>query len=812
MTTVRFVGELPLWVGLILSLLVCGLSWRYYRRESFDLPRRLRWLLPLLRSLAFFLGIMVLTQPVLHHRKVIGELGRVQIYVDASQSMGLRDSHMPVDRKLLIARQQGWISQAEIDSGHESVAAAQALFDETTRWRRAERSLLQTANPLFEDLKQHHNVEVLALHNQQAVELLTSLNPAGPATDLGRMSDAPTTDLTSGISSSQTSVPLTESGPERAIGAAPAASGKLQAAIVLLTDGQHNSGPSPLQTARVLGSQGVAFFPVSLGADQPPPDLAVTGLEHPQQVYRKDRVRGVVLVRDQMPAGVPFVVEISHDGSVLWQKQLLTEESGERRVDFELSVEGIVDKLGGQLQSGVTQHTIPLALTAAITPLQGESEAGNNQQIMRLAAVMQSNRMLILDGRPRWETRYLRNAFERDSQWDVTAVIAGIGTDHAAMPRGTQQDQFPETREGLFEYDLILFGEIARDLFADHELQWIREFVEIRGGGIVFVDGHRGTLQQFTEKDLQPLIPVRWGSTLPATQPTSLQLTDKGSREPALAFELDTQANRRFWTELPAPHSINRVEILPGTEVLVEAMLDGQPVPAIVTRNYGAGHVLFFAFDETWRWRYKVADTYHQRLWNQLARYVMPRAFSASDEFVAVDTGPVSYGDQSAVDVRVRLRGLDGRPQSDATVDALIWKDGRVVGTTSLTADGEQPGIYRGNTGALADGQYEVSVQASGFSPDALKARGQFVVRPPESAELAETACNETLLKQLAAESGGVYLREEQLGQLPALLSPLSNGRVVESDTLLWQTYWWFAGIVVLLSVEWFLRKRAGLL
>ena len=77
MTTVRFVGELPLWVGLILSLLVCGLSWRYYRRESFDLPRRLRWLLPLLRSLAFFLGIMVLTQPVLHHRKVIGDNGHV---------------------------------------------------------------------------------------------------------------------------------------------------------------------------------------------------------------------------------------------------------------------------------------------------------------------------------------------------------------------------------------------------------------------------------------------------------------------------------------------------------------------------------------------------------------------------------------------------------------------------------------------------------------------------------------------------------------------------------------------------------------
>ena len=76
-----------------------------------------------------------------------------------------------------------------------------------------------------------------------------------------------------------------------------------------------------------------------------------------------------------------------------------------------------------------------------------------------------------------------------------------------------------------------------------------------------------------------------------------------------------------------------------------------------------------------------------------------------------------------------------------------------------------------------------MSVRASGFSQEALKARGQFVVLPPESGELENTACNEPLLKQMASESGGVYLREEQLGQLSALLSPLSSGRVVPSST-----------------------------
>ena len=73
-------------------------------------------------------------------------------------------------------------------------------------------------------------------------------------------------------------------------------------------------------------------------------------------------------------------------------------------------------------------------------------------------------------------------------------------------------------------------------------------------------------------------------------------------------------------------------------------------------------------------------------------------------------------------------------------------------------------------------------------------------------------APNEALLKQIAEASSGLFLREEDAAMLPELLDPLSSGRVVESDTLLWQSYWWFAAIILLLTVEWALRKRSGLL
>ncbi|MEZ6123292.1 MAG: hypothetical protein R3C49_08980 [Planctomycetaceae bacterium] len=916
MTRLKFVGDLPLWLGLLLATLTAVLAWRYYRRESFDLSDRLRWVLPTLRSLAFFLGIMVFTGPVLHHRQTIGEPGNVRIYVDASQSMGMLDRHLSVGRKLLIAEQQGWLEVGRVDtsalqaaekltesrqaalellrtdppvetalltardslkaaleaaapfvagdqlnpvletltatnissetlpdaashlqqianssqqieqqlqaafessvrqqveSGDSSIQSALALFDETPRWRRAERSLLVTAVPLFETLRQHHNVDVLALENDQAVEMLSGRSMDETPDSLQPEPIGPLTDLASALSGGTSSEPVSDDAEAVPADTVEGGNGN-RTAIVLISDGQHNFGSSPLQAARILGGQGIPVHTVVLGANRQAPDLAVTGLEHPDVVFQKDRIRGTMIVRDRMPVGQPLVAEIQSGDDIVWSQHLVTDGSGERRIDFEFPIEEIVERLGTDFSTDIQQHAVPLTLTASVAPLQEEAETDNNAQSLRFAAITESHRLLVLDGRSRWETRYLRNAFDRDTQWDINVVMAGPGTDDDTLPRGNQVGMFPETREALFDYDLIVIGEILPSLFHDHEFEWIREFAELRGGGVIFIDGQREHLHQLTDADLSPLLPVEFTGDRLTSAPAVLQLTESGSRQTALSFEADVQANRRFWTELPVPHRMTAAKTLPGAEVLVEALVDGNPVPALVTRTYGAGRIIYMAFDETWRWRYQAADTYHQRFWNQLAGFTMPRPFAASDDYLSIDTGPVTYRSGDSADVRIQLKDLDGRPAVDVSADALLWKDGRLVGTSSLTADGSVPGLYRGNTGMLEAGDYEVSIRAAGFSDSVLKARGRFTVQPPDSLELAETSSNESLLKQMADASGGTFLREEQTAQLADILSPLSSGRIVPSDTPLWQSYWCFVPIIILLTLEWMLRKRAGLL
>ena len=935
MTSIRFLGDIPFWVGVPLALAAALAVWFYYRRERHDLPPRLRVWLPLLRAAAVALTLLVLTGPVLHHRRVEGQLGRVVVFVDTSLSMGVHDPQMPEARKLLLAERQGLLPEGSVDatlytaatrlaavrrqlteslrgdsvdadtakrcrdalareatsvgdtldaydwtslpappgqdppwkdlatrfrsevrepadallakpldqiaarqavlaelldlvgtveryqneilaafdaygrqlvgSGDSSVASAVAHIDGSTRWQKAENCLLDPDDGLLSQLANTHDVEIVALAGDEGQTLWSRLREDSVPANLGAEPNGPWTDLGSAIAGRMTE------GKKDADGNAPTPT-ESRTAAVLLTDGRHNRGASPVVAGRVLGSQGIPLHAVGFGATREAPDLALLDVEHPPLVFQKDRVRGTLVMKDQMPPGQSFVAQIEGDGEILWQQQLTTQDVRLRRIEFDLSLDELVEQQKAALDPKVKHHALPVVLTATLAPLEGETELANNAAEFRLAAITQSYRILLIDGRSRWETRYLRNVFERDDQWHIDTILVGPATEQAALPRGEGPDRFPADRGALYQYDVIVFGDVPADVFNENELEWIRDFVELRGGGLVFLDGSRGNLDLADTNPLAPLLPVKRLNAPLSSEISGLQLTTSGEKRNALMLASSREANARLWKELPFPRTIVSVEALADAETLVEAVAGTRVVPVMVTRAFGAGRVFYAAADETWRWRYKAADTYHQRFWNQLIQWIMPRPYAVSDDYVSIDTGPPTYAAGDEVDIRVGLRTADGRPATDATVDALVWQDGQIVSTVSLAPDENGTGVYRGRTGQLPEGHYEVSVRASGYSLDALRARSGFVVEPPENRELELTACNDELLEEMARSSGGRFLREEEVGGLIDLLRPLSSGRVVESDTLLWQSYWWFAAIVLLLSIEWLLRKRAGVL
>jgi hypothetical protein len=440
----------------------------------------------------------------------------------------------------------------------------------------------------------------------------------------------------------------------------------------------------------------------------------------------------------------------------------------------------------------------------------------------------------MVDGRSRWESRYLKNAFERDPFWEIVPVIAESDDILATGPRfpiGENQPQFPIDRDELMKFDLVILGDFPLDLLSNEQQQWLVDFVAESGGGLVIVDGQRDEWAKADRTIVGQLLPVERlavdrakskSAVEESAKPTSLAFVDLTSIGRSLAAldirESELVDSVESWKALPRLQWYAPTRSRFGTEVLAtlknqsDTSTEEALNPFLATRLNGAGRVLYSASDETWRWRYKVADQVHQRFWNQMARWVMRTPYLAESEFVSLDAGRMNYQEGEPIEIRSRLRKNGTTPLKDAEVQAIISRDGLPPIVINLTPNQELPGIYNGTATNLPAGNYRVKVFANGVPREMLDIETEFNVSAKPSVELNEKSADVVSLKRLAESTGGKYLSESELPNLIDLLQPYSQGKIIETETMLWQSYYWFVPVVILLAIEWLLRKRLGLI
>lgn len=690
-----------------------------------------------------------------------------------------------------------------VASNNPEVRSALEKFDSIPRWQRMQTILLEREKPLLKELASQHDVELVALTEDKPETLWKSR--AGRKTKAGKIPASITT--TPSIRFTDLSRTM-KGGDESAEDGDETDATRHRMAVLLISDGRHNDGESPLELAKILGNRGVKVFTVGMGGSRLPEDLAVAEVEGPKSVFFKDRVKGKIMFKDDMPAGMPFVLKIVCNGQTLWNKDLTTQGSHLRSIEYDFPVEELVKKMHERDHKSLTRISTALNMSAEISEVEGDREPKNNKMPLRILAVIQRRKMLIVEGRPRWEWRYVRNMFERDEQWEVNSVLS----DGIKLNRGDGPELFPDSRDALFAYDLIIFGELPSRMFTEKELEWLCDFVGDRAGGLIVIDGRRSKLSSYANRAIGPLFPVKWLEKGRYVNPSALRLTPQGEAVAALDLATEGKPNASVWTSLPLPHWIASVQALAGTETLAECDVGDMKAPALVLRRFGSGKVLYTSFDESWRWRYKVADKYHQRYWHQLALWMTEEPFAVRDERVSLDAGATTYSSGESAEIRVRIRDENGKPVVRAQACALLLRNGKRTATLPLVADETGGGVFRARTGDLEDGEYEVRVEVKGIPDEDIKACADFVVKARESGELTELSCNESLLRQIASNAKGLFFREENLDMIIERLKPLSHGKIVESDTMLWQSYWWFVPVVLLLALELVLRKRAGML
>jgi hypothetical protein len=124
-------------------------------------------------------------------------------------------------------------------------------------------------------------------------------------------------------------------------------------------------------------------------------------------------------------------------------------------------------------------------------------------------------------------------------------------------------------------------------------------------------------------------------------------------------------------------------------------------------------------------------------------------------------------------------------------------------------------GQYQGAFESLREGEYKftatVTVNGAAIGND----QGTFSVGS-QNAEFLETRMNKPLLQQIAAQTGGRYYESNNLGSLDHDVTAMPNFKSHDvsksAEIEIWNSRWMLALVIIVFALEWFLRKRNGML
>src|SRR5207247_1825784 len=168
--------------------------------------------------------------------------------------------------------------------------------------------------------------------------------------------------------------------------------------VVLISDGDWNEGPPPVQAATKLRLKGVPVYSVPVGSTARLPDIELVNLGAPTFGVAGKAVR------------IPFTIESTLPREYLTTVTLKTSDGDEVTEEVRIAAMG---RTNGSLL-WKPKKTGDVTLTLDVPKHPDETLADNNRLTAPIAIREEKLRVLVVESSPRWEYRYLRNALSRD--------------------------------------------------------------------------------------------------------------------------------------------------------------------------------------------------------------------------------------------------------------------------------------------------------------------------------------------------------------------------------------------------------------
>lgn len=586
-------------------------------------------------------------------------------------------------------------------------------------------------------------------------------------------------------------------------------SGKRVAGVILMGDGAQQASPprdrvSPQDAARQLADQGVPLYAIPFGQARglgQTADIVLDQLRANQQVFVKNRLSVAAEARVEGFANRNIPIQMLFETApgkmeVVAGSQISALQDGQR-LPIELEY---VPQSPGEYK---------VTLKAVAQP--GERLTTNNELSTFVTVLKGGLNVLYVEGALRYEQKFLRRSL--DASPDIKVDYLRID---ARRPETRPPDLLERFKPG--KYDVYMVGDLDASAFRGEELAELAKAIEA-GAGFIMLGGFHsfgaGNYGQTPLADVLPITierlerqnfdePIR--DDLHIAGPLMMRPTKIGATQSLMSLA-DASNNVSAWMKLPPLEGANRFRgKKPAANVLAE---NEQGQPLMVAKDFGRGRVIACGVDSTWRWWMGGHEAEHKRFWRQTVLWLARKDESQEGNvWVHLDNRRVAPG--MPLEFTVGANDPAGQPINDARYEiAVLHPDGT---KTPLQARRQGERNLVTFLGAETAGDYTITVKGTRGAETIGAAQARFLVFEQDR-ELDNPAADRGAMESLAAITGGKAVPPEQLPALVAQIQKESQKLLIQTQkkTTPWDTWRFFLFFVFLLVLEWYLRKKWGM-
>jgi hypothetical protein len=403
-------------------------------------------------------------------------------------------------------------------------------------------------------------------------------------------------------------------------------------------------------------------------------------------------------------------------------------------------------------------HAGPNIVEIEASPLQGELTPVNNRAVVSIDGVRDKLRVLLVSGEPHAGERTWRNLLKSDASVDLVhfTILRPPEKQDGTPINELSLIAFP-TRE-LFqqkidEFQLIIFDRYARQgvlpiIYFDNIARYVR-----KGGAVLIAAGpDYASPTSLWRTPLESILPAEPSGQVTET-PFRARLSTVGKRHP-VTRDLDGAASEPpRWSRWFRVVDTRRAE---GATVM---QADGEK-PLLVLSREGEGRVALLLSDHIWLWaRGFEGGGPHLDLLRRLSHWLMKQP-ELEEEALRL----AAYGRELSIERQSMADTI-----SDVTVTAPSG------GTTTLTLQAAQPGLWRGSIPATELGLWRATDG---------KLTTLVNIGPANPREFSEVTSTTEVLAPLASATGGAARRLTETSgvTLPRILAVRSTGTFQGDD------------------------------